>query len=101
MAKTKHVAVLDEDGFFRGVTEVPAKADGIEVPADCDLEPGRYRWDGASFVPVRPLRSASIQDSPAADAALRGLIEGCRKAGVILPPQTLAWARWFDKTMEG
>lgn len=45
--ETSHFAKLDEAGVYWGVQTLPLPApkDAVEVPADCDLAPGRYRWD--------------------------------------------------------
>lgn len=50
------VAVLDADGVLTGYkqTAKPAK-DAIVVPDDCDLAPGKFRWDpnAGAFIPLR------------------------------------------------
>jgi len=55
MAKQK-IAVLDENGVLVGFKQVSVCCtDDLEVPEDCDLRPGKYRWDevAGSFVPLR------------------------------------------------
>ncbi|KKK52485.1 hypothetical protein LCGC14_3104440, partial [marine sediment metagenome] len=53
-----HFAIIDEDGVLTGFRPAEEneilldRNDVVEVPEGCDLEPGRYRWDGARFMPI-------------------------------------------------
>lgn len=100
-----HRAKLDPDGIYRGHEPVPGKAalkpDEVEVPADCDLEPGRYRWDGATFLPVKSPEPEDVVDErhtlAAIAAGFRAIEE---KQPGTLPEKTLRWLKWYGKTVD-
>lgn len=48
------LARLAEDGMLLGFDEAPAEIPegAVTVPIGCDLQPGKYRWDGTTFVPI-------------------------------------------------
>jgi hypothetical protein len=51
------VADIDENGIYQGVKKISEKSltkKHIQVPEDCDLEPGRYQWneEQQTFIPL-------------------------------------------------
>ena len=56
VAEMAKVAVLDEDGVYQGMQDIPLSAltpDHVHLPDGCDLPPGRYWWDAKNktFMP--------------------------------------------------
>ena len=63
-APTATVAIIDADGVYRGIDTIAADAlndKHVQVPADCDLAPGKYRWS-AEHQRIEPL--TELQQAP-------------------------------------
>ena len=90
----KHRAILDPDGVYQG--HEPADAlgpDDVEVPEDCDLAIGRYRWDGKRFVPIRDAGRHDLLDEPhTLRAVARGFAAIDKAQPDLLPQETKDWA---------
>lgn len=100
-APTIRVARLDRSGLLMGYEYLPegSVAGGTDgMPewvdgGDCDLKPGRYRWDphAARFEPVK---SDKVESETA-------IIEGFRHLrdveGMTLPVVTESWIAEYDK----
>ena len=56
MADKIRAARLDERGVYQGIDELDSTDELTDrhVPeiTQCDLAPGKYRWDGKTFVPI-------------------------------------------------
>ena len=95
--RTKHVAVLDDDGKLIDYAEVNEDADGIEVP-ERDLDPGRYRWDGKTF---HPIQSKQMDPLGVTIGALAAALVAIRDADVVpLPQETLDFLKIWEKSGE-
>ncbi len=99
-----HVAILNEDGVLTGFEDVEkANSDSgrVCVPSECDLQPGRYRWDGETFVPVSPgAANATTDDQYMAIAValcFRALEE---QKNLVLPGDTLRWLQWYENSID-
>ena len=58
------IALLDEGGVYQGMRQADPREIGpgaVEVPANCDLTPGKYAWRDGRFVPLRA-RNVSVDD---------------------------------------
>ena len=96
------VAKLDAAGVFQGVGEV-AKLTDLHLPLDqiggeCDLPPGKYRWDRQrkTFVPLRAAAVAPARDVPTLERAVYALIKR-----MDMPPEDAQrWADWYETTIE-
>lgn len=101
-ASTKYVARLDGAGVLLGFEHIPkaevteehgGMPDFVDVPADCDLKPGRYRWVPAAekFDPV-PVQKVDSESA---------IIEGFRylrdQHGLDIPDVTENWIAEHDK----
>lgn len=100
-----HVARIDLMGVYQGVETIAADAltpAHVVVPADCDLAPGRYRWDGASFVPItQPKLGPTLAAGVTAEIALAGVIVALQAVpGVVLPPAVTLWLAAFQQTLD-
>lgn len=91
-------ALLDDNGVLLGFDR-SGRSNGIAVPVDCDLEPGKYRWIGpaARWEPI-------IKEFPKALPAgppdmLIAMALGLRAIGrtIPLPAYTLAWLEGFER----
>ena len=55
-------AILNEQGvivgYERGTDDV-LSGTFVQVDDECDLDPGRYYWDGDKFIPLPPSGSAN------------------------------------------
>ena len=102
----QHRAVLDDDGVYCGHEPVPKrykpKPSDVMVPDDCDLEPGGYRWDGNGkcFVPIKSPEPEDLVREPNTLRAIALGFQSLDQAGVTLHSDTVAWVRWFKKTMD-
>lgn len=101
----KHRAVLDPDGMYRGHEPLPGKAalnpDDVEVPPDCDLAPGRYRWDGKTFLPVKSPEPEDVVNEHHTLVAVAAGFAAVEKAlPGTLPEITLRWIDWYEKTVD-
>lgn len=99
-----HVAILDGDErTYRGVEAIDYEAltkEHVEVPADCDLVPGNYRWDGATFVPLAEVSRTPRSGSVPLEVAFHGLVGQLAAAGIDVGPGARAWAKQFEKTVD-
>ncbi len=90
------IALIDADGVLTGFDET-GKAAGVTVPVDCDLLPGKYRWDGDSFQPLLDQFSKKQIVAPDAMTAVgRGLL--AIRDGKKFDDYTLAWLSAVEKT---
>lgn len=93
-------AKLDADGVYFGVEYVRELADGdVPVDADCDLAPGKYKWnaDANRFEPLPRGQQKSSPGAVTAERALFDLISATPNA----PASCLAWADNYKKTFDG
>lgn len=89
------MALLDADGTLTGFDET-GKAEGVKVEPGCDLAPGKYAWDGKTFVPLlHRFRQDQIVNPDAMTAIALGF--GAIRDGKPLGPYTLAWLMAFEK----
>lgn len=89
-------AVLDTNGVLLSFTESEV-AGAIAVPHDCDLQPGKYQWDGQAFTPVM---SMFRKDAPAGDPDSKIAIALALRAigrQIPLPAYTKSWLAGFDR----
>ena len=92
-------AKLDENNIYYGVEEVETLSDiDVEVPHDCDLKPGMYRWDvdGQTFMPLTRGSAKPVQNMPLAERALYELIKATKNP----PPYCVEWAMYYEKTLD-
>jgi|TARA_Y100000034_G_scaffold28640_2_gene34433 hypothetical protein len=93
--KMKQIAVLDGDGVLTGYAEVGLAEDGIEVP-ERDLAPGKYRWDGETFQPIRKPGEDKLSITIGAMAA--ALIAIRDDGSSALPQETLDFLLIWEKS---
>lgn len=99
---TVFVANLDADAIYWGVIEKhrdDLKETDVEVPKDCDLAPGKYRYNadparigGPGFDPLERSKQKAAPTAPTFEDALYALIRG-NKA------KAEAWADHYEKTV--
>ncbi|MEE3046664.1 MAG: hypothetical protein VX620_15550 [Pseudomonadota bacterium] len=103
-APTIRVARLAPDGILSGFDEVPAGSvaavtDGMPEwvdGGDCDLKPGRYRWNPqlGRFDAVKRMKVE-------AETAIIDMFKAIRdQAGIDMPASTAQWISDFDKRKE-
>ena len=97
-------ALLDQNGVYQGLELVrgQARATDVIVPGDCDLEPGRYRWDGSTFLPLpKFIEAAELVEEPATLAAIAAGFNAVEeKFPGTLPAITRRWLDWFKTTVD-
>lgn len=106
MAQTWKLAMLDKDGLLTGYKRCAKKAcktgkTQVAVPEECALEPGRYRWDDTTFVPLPPKGGEGrlLDDPPALAAIALGFL--ALSEGRPLPRETTAWAKQHMESFDG
>jgi hypothetical protein len=90
-------ALLDAGGVLAGFSHAKT-AKGVDVPDDCDLEPGKYVWDGKCF---NPILAQFNSDGPAPDfsaAVIKAL--ACIRDGSQFPPDVLSWLSAEEKALK-
>lgn len=100
------LAMLDKRGVLTGYESCAGKAwktrkGQVAVPDGCDLAPGRYRWDGKTFLPLAPDGSQDrLEQEP---DAIRAIALGFVKLSetVELPEATLLWLESYTRTRDG
>jgi len=98
-------AKLDADRIYWGVEEVAALEPGdVEVPAQCDLKHGHYRWNPDAkpvprFDPIEREARKSAPEAPSRDKAFALLIDALA-AGTTIPEYTRKWREWFATTID-
>lgn len=91
-------AHVDNHGVLTGFDKT-GEGPGIPVPADCDLEPFKYRWDGEHFVPdMQAFKGKAIVAPDAMSAIALALI--AIRDGKPLPDYTLAWLAAWEKSFD-
>jgi hypothetical protein len=104
----RNFAQLDGEGVLAGFVQIDDAApdaavpppNRVEVPMACDLAPGRYRWDGRSFVPLVVDDGERLQQLNGVKAIALGLM-AVRDSGLVaLPPYTLEWLGWYAQTFD-
>lgn len=94
-------ALLDDDNILTGFAHEPVQETVRQIPLDqdeCDLEPGRYRWDDVarSFVPLR--KPDTELDALRATAD----VIACIVEGGELSDHAIAWAsRVLGRELKG
>lgn len=101
-------AKLDFDQVYWGVEEVAQLAAGdVQVPADCDLRVGAYRWDAknARFEPLPPSQVKKAEGAPSLEQAFAALVDHVKQidtAGTVdLPASVQAWREHYNTTLDG
>lgn len=105
------VATLSATGIFLGVEQMDATAktaDHIEVPADCDLAPGRCRWVVIEGYPGGGrFEYFGTEDQPvdggsgiSLDIALNALATALKEQGIKLPAAVTEWQAGFAKSID-
>lgn len=98
-------AKLDNDGIYWGIEEIAAAGAGdVEIPQDCDLKPGAYRWNkkDATFDPLPPSQVRSSADTVDFERAVYELCEGLDAAGgKPLPALTVTWCKQYETSFDG
>jgi len=92
-------AVINAAGVLTGFSQSD-QSSGIEVPDDCDLTPGRYRWDDAmrAFIPITAQQDSIKQEPDAIRAIYLGF--SAIRDGKPLPQATLDWLDWYRNTFD-
>lgn len=111
-AKKRRVclALLDDRNILRGFETRDVAADyvgepgAVLVPDECDLAPGKYRWNPGPgrFDPVAQEVAGGGIAAPDPQA-LRAIWKGFRSvraAGIVLDPETVAWLEAYGKTLD-
>lgn len=97
-----HVARLVA-GVYQGIEEIDAGAktdEHVEVPQDCDLKAGNYRWDGHEFVPLAVPLPADSQRLLFSEKALYFLVRALQQQNLTVPSYTAEWADWYASTID-
>lgn len=98
-AKKQNVALIDGAGILIGYSK-DSKAEGISVPDDCDLAPGKYRWEpkAETWLPLSPVESDPTDQPHILRAIARGFI--AVRDEKPLPKETLDWLTLFEGSID-
>lgn len=101
---TIRAARLDAQKVFMAIEELADEsqltADHLPAIKDCDLPPGKYRWDGTRFVPLPTEQQRPRTDVPSLEEAFYALVRGIVQSGQQIPPRTAQWATWYRSTVD-
>jgi hypothetical protein len=94
-------ARLSEDGLLLAVEDTrdddwPHWAGPFD---EIDNAPGRFVWDGETFMPVLA-GMKQIGAVPSAEGALFHFLKAQQRAGARIPPATLKWMEFHAATMD-
>lgn len=102
----KTIAILEgPQQIYRGVREIDddklTDLD-VEVPADCDLVPGKYAWvaEKKAFVPLSKISPVDRRPDPDAQIAIALGFIAMWKAGIAMHATTLDWLDAFFTSIE-
>lgn len=100
---TVTVAIIDAEGVYRGIETIAADAltdRHAQVPADCDLAPGKYRWSAEHqrFDPLTDLQQAP-PGVPTLEAVVYQLVLHAQAQGAT-HPQFAAYVAEFKKSID-
>ena len=99
MSKT---AVIDAAKIYRGMkganASLPEGWARVDSIISCDLEPGKYKWNGNAFIPLghgfgKP-QAGRVPDDYAVFLAIKSMING-----EPIPTEVSEWADWYEKTI--
>lgn len=97
------VARLDSAGVYQGI-EVIKKADfdsrihiDLEtIGGNCDLPPGKYRWNGETFAPLPKEARKPGPDVPTLEEVIYAIAKTMQN-----PPEDVKrWSQWFERTWD-
>jgi hypothetical protein len=90
-------AKLDSNGMFLGLEEVAELLDSdIELGEDCGLKPGKYRWDGTTFLPLPKSQQKLSEEYPSLEAAFYSLLQ----SQVTLTADCEKWIEGYKKSFD-
>jgi hypothetical protein len=92
------IAILDASGVLAGFSH-DQTADGVKVPDDCDLAPGKYVWSNGAFHPVLSAFNPN-GPAPSFEAAVIKALASLRDSGSAFPPDVAAWLSSEEKTLK-
>ena len=101
MKQPKTYALLSSAGLLTGyetATRKPRRPH-VEVPKDCDLVPGRYRYVNDTFVPLADDEAALASDPTALHCIAPGFAS-LHNQGVELHPETVAWLGRYEDSFD-
>lgn len=92
-------AKLDHDGIYWGPELVDSiGADDVQVPGNCDLRLGAYRWnaDAKTFDALPPSQVKKTETAPSIEEAFAELLHMTPNLG----PRAQAWLDAFNKSID-
>ena len=98
----KQIAKLDENNIYHGIEEIEDDAlqpHHVELPDGCDLPPGKYKWEGRTFIPITDSLRIKINHPDALNAIAIGFIS-LQQDGILLPDETLEWLDHYITTQD-
>lgn len=90
-------AIIDRFGILMRYERT--NDEGIPVPEDCDLVPGKYRWDGERFIPIMQAFGKQTIDNPSTVAAIAEGFIAIRDRKP-LPISTLEWLAAYERSFD-
>jgi hypothetical protein len=116
---TFRLADLDADEVYWGMVDRDAAVAGdvvfrseeipegdrvpgvVYLPGECDLAPGRYRWnaDSVSFDPLSNFMQRHERGAPIPERALYELVRALQAGGASVPEYTASWADWYQQSI--
>lgn len=104
LAPTVTVARLDASGVYWGVDTIDRAAltpEHVEVPANCDLEPGAYRWNAADvrFDPIERSKRAAQPGGVSLEEAVYELTQLIKSERGSLTPRLAQWLEQYRNSV--
>jgi hypothetical protein len=103
----KALAVLDSAGVLTSYEQIEddvledaiLPGSRILVPDGCDLAPGKYRWNGQTFIPIGANGQDMVAEELDTVRAITLALMAIRD-GKPFPPETLKWLDWYENSFD-
>lgn len=97
-------AVVDTKSIYLGMYDegasIPDGARRISEITECDLEPGRYYWNGVTFLPRERGSLAAVREEPNLVAAIYDAFMSMQRQGLDLPQSTREWMAYYASSVD-
>jgi hypothetical protein len=99
---TIRAARLDALGVYQGIDVLDDAShltpQHLPQITECDLPPGRYRWTGIQFMPLRAAQVKPGPDLPDLERVVYRMAKLMQAQGIPLHGDVQRWCAWYSGT---